>query len=515
MRPGARKKRIRKLPRSRMVGAHPEPPSRLHRLGDLRGQSRRASPPTRIRDRIKQRRRRERRQRPAARPGRLRTLRAPAAHPLHRTHRVAGLPLRRQDHRRMVAASTASASAAVQIDDAVAQAVLAASRQPVSRPPSPRPSGSKPITTVRSPSGAWRSSGPATRRNAPNVATAPSIPTTAWSPAGSKREWEQRLRELETAKAELARREQQRPRALSADERSRLLALGADLAERLEGARPPRRATQGAAAHAARGGHHRSRQGRSTAPHLTLRWRGGALTELDLDLPRSSPAAVRTDEDTIALVRRLAVHYPDAVIAGILNRQERTTAYGHRFTATIVSSLRRHWNIPRFEPPATPPEGELLTIKQAAAALGVATSTVHRWLNDGFIAGEQLTPGAPWRIRLTDELRAALRRRRTAGLPHHVPSHAPAGRLPPDRVAACQARRVRRRPRQARSRKGLRIKVDIGSIPTSSIIPHKLGGSMKQRSKKSARSASTTSGWPRNSSSSTSTAACWALRPAR
>jgi hypothetical protein len=31
---------------------------------------------------------------------------------------------------------------------------------------------------------------------------------------------------------------------------------------------------------------------------------------------------------------------------------------------------------------------------------------VHRWLNDGFIAGEQITPGAPWRIRLTDELKA-------------------------------------------------------------------------------------------------------------
>jgi hypothetical protein len=34
------------------------------------------------------------------------------------------------------------------------------------------------------------------------------------------------------------------------------------------------------------------------------------------------------------------------------------------------------------------------------------TSTIHRWLNDGFIAGEQVTPGAPWQIRITDELRA-------------------------------------------------------------------------------------------------------------
>jgi hypothetical protein len=34
------------------------------------------------------------------------------------------------------------------------------------------------------------------------------------------------------------------------------------------------------------------------------------------------------------------------------------------------------------------------------------TSSIHRWLADGFIAGEQVTPGAPWQIRITDELRA-------------------------------------------------------------------------------------------------------------
>ena len=47
-----------------------------------------------------------------------------------------------------------------------------------------------------------------------------------------------------------------------------------------------------------------------------------------------------------------------------------------------------------------------MTVRQAAVTLGVAPSTIHRALNDGVIAGEQLTPGAPWRIRLTDELRA-------------------------------------------------------------------------------------------------------------
>ena len=46
-----------------------------------------------------------------------------------------------------------------------------------------------------------------------------------------------------------------------------------------------------------------------------------------------------------------------------------------------------------------------MTVERAAQALGLAPSTLHRWLNDGFIAGE-ITPGAPWRIRMTEELRS-------------------------------------------------------------------------------------------------------------
>ena len=55
-----------------------------------------------------------------------------------------------------------------------------------------------------------------------------------------------------------------------------------------------------------------------------------------------------------------------------------------------------------FVPNTDAAAGELLTIKRAATALGVAPSTIHRLINDGIIAGEQITPGAPWRIRLTD-----------------------------------------------------------------------------------------------------------------
>jgi hypothetical protein len=206
------------------------------------------------------------------------------------------------------------------------------------------------------------------------------------------------------AEAELELRERQRPRALTDTERQQLLALGSDLGRVwsaptttdrdrkqllrcmieeviVDVAREQRRAT------------------------LTLRWRGGAISELVVPLPRHQPK-IRTDEDTIALMHRLAVHYDDATIAGILNRQGRRSATGQRFTAQIVSSLRGHWGIARHQPPGDPPDGELLPIAKAADVLGVAPSTLHRWLQAGFIAGEQDTPGAPWRIRVGDQLRS-------------------------------------------------------------------------------------------------------------
>ena len=221
---------------------------------------------------------------------------------------------------------------------------------------------------------------------------------------GLEREWEQALTSLQAAEAELALRERQRPRTLTPVEREQLLALGADLGRVwsaptttdrdrkqllrclieeviLDVAREERRAT------------------------LTVRWRGGAITELAVPLPRHQPT-IRTDEDTIALLQRLAVHYPDATIAGILNRQGRRSATGERFTAIIVGGLRRYRGIPAYQSPAGSPEGEPLPIAKAAEALGVAPSTLHRWLNDGFVAGEQDTPGAPWRIRVNDQLRA-------------------------------------------------------------------------------------------------------------
>ncbi len=221
---------------------------------------------------------------------------------------------------------------------------------------------------------------------------------------GLERDWEKALGVLAQAEAELTLREQQRPKTLTEQERQQLLALGADLGR----------------VWAAPSTTDRDRKQLirclieevildvdrdNDRASVTIRWKGGAITELGVPLPRHQPT-IRTDEDTIELLKRLATHYDDATIAGILNRQGRRSARGERFTQIIVASLRGHRKIPAYTPPAEPPDGELLPVGKAADQLGVAASTIFRWLQAGFIAGEQDTPGAPWRIRVNDQLRA-------------------------------------------------------------------------------------------------------------
>lgn len=275
---------------------------------------------------------------------------------------------------------------------------------------------------------------------------------------GLETQWEKRLHDLAAAEAELERRLQQHPRTLSMEEKSRLRALGSDL--RKVWAAPTTtdrdrkellRTLLEEVIVAVDRPEHRA--------HLTLRWRGGELAEIDLPLPRSQPRGRRTSEDTLSLLRRLAALYPDEVIAGILNRQGRKTASGERFTAVHVGGLRRYRGIPPFQPPAEPPQGEVVSIRKAAQILGMNASTIHRWLAEGFIAGEQVTPGAPWQIRITEELRARIA---PQAPPEYLPMLEATLKLGVSRQTVLQ--RVKRGELQAMlvtsgRRKGLRIKV--------------------------------------------------------
>ena len=217
-------------------------------------------------------------------------------------------------------------------------------------------------------------------------------------------EWENKLHDQHTAEAELARKEQEQRLQLTELQREQIRALGSDL-KRVWKAPTTTDRDRKELLRSLLEEVKISVLPEENKAHMVLRWKTSAVSELDVLWRSLRPAPIRTDEETIELMRRLAVHHPDTVIAGVLNRQGRKTARGESFTANRVASLRSHWKIPCYQAPAQPARGELLTVEAAAKELGVAASTLLRWLNDGFIGGEQVTPGAPWRIRMTNELK--------------------------------------------------------------------------------------------------------------
>jgi DNA invertase Pin-like site-specific DNA recombinase len=129
-------------------------------------------------------------------------------------------------------------------------------------------------------------------------------------------EWEQRLGELAKAEAELARRERKHPGRLTNQQRERIHALGADLTQAWEAPTTTDRDRKELLRTLLQEVNISVDRVENKA-NLTLWWQGGFISGLQVNLWHCKQSPIRTDEDTLALVRRLSQHYPDAVIAGI------------------------------------------------------------------------------------------------------------------------------------------------------------------------------------------------------
>jgi DNA invertase Pin-like site-specific DNA recombinase/transposase-like protein len=234
---------------------------------------------------------------------------------------------------------------------------------------------------------------------------------------GLEAEWEAALQAARDAEAELARREAARPVQLSADERARILAIATDLPALWDAPSTTGRDRK-ELLHTLLDDIVITADDTARTAHLVLHWKGGLTSELTADLPRPKPP-YRTSEDTVSLIARLAAHYDDSMISKVLNQQKRRTATGMSFTPANVATIRKRHGIPPCQGGNAPdPDGEVMSVHQAAAELGITASTLYRWLNDGIVPGEQITPGAPWRIRLTPSIREL------------VADNAPAGWVP-------------------------------------------------------------------------------------
>jgi DNA invertase Pin-like site-specific DNA recombinase len=225
-----------------------------------------------------------------------------------------------------------------------------------------------------------------------------------------ERAWEQRLADLRQAEADLAAQQARRPTTLTAQELTWLQRAGADLRRVFEAstttARERKQLLRAVISEVVV-----TVNAEQRTAELRVIWQGGATSELTMPLTKTGGHFRTTDEDTVALVRRLAVHYDDTQIALILSRQHRRTGTGLAFTRARVASLRVSRGIPACQRKPVVAAGDdavVVGVGPAEQLLGVSKVTIYRWLREGFIVGEQLTPGGPWHLRIDDQVRARI-----------------------------------------------------------------------------------------------------------
>jgi DNA invertase Pin-like site-specific DNA recombinase len=162
---------------------------------------------------------------------------------------------------------------------------------------------------------------------------------------------------------------------------------------------------------------------------LVIHWRGGQHSALRVRKPRTGEHGCSTPEQALAVIRSMAGRWSDQDIAASLNRMGMPTGQGKTWTAHRVSSLRRVRGIHGYR--SAEKNGEWLTLRDAAAQLGVSHHQVRKLIKAGILNSEQIMPDAPHQIRTADlaseQVAAALKQK---GRPCRVDSERQASMFP-------------------------------------------------------------------------------------
>jgi hypothetical protein len=219
-----------------------------------------------------------------------------------------------------------------------------------------------------------------------------------------ERRWNDALEELKSAQEELHRSRQQQGLELTEEQKTQLLALAQDLPKLWKS---PTTSAQD-----------RKRMLRLLLKDITVekrraerkavlhvRWQGGAVEDLSVDLPLPAPDKIRYPEALVNRVRSLAGAMTDAQITATFNQEGLLSAKGKPFTRSMVNWIRYRYGIPA--PPLK--RSEEMTIRQVADRFGVRPGVVYYWIAHGHLPARLLEPGKPYWITLGAEKEAELR----------------------------------------------------------------------------------------------------------
>jgi len=162
---------------------------------------------------------------------------------------------------------------------------------------------------------------------------------------------------------------------------------------------------------------------------LTIHWRGGQHSQLRVRKPKTGEHNCQTPEAALAVMARMATRFPDADIAATLNRMGVRTGQGKTWTAHRVGSIRKVHGMHAYR--SAEKDGAWLTMREAAAKLGVTSHVIRRMIVDGVLPAEQIVQGAPWQIQAKDlEAEPVLAALACKGRPRHLSARAQISMFP-------------------------------------------------------------------------------------
>jgi DNA invertase Pin-like site-specific DNA recombinase len=210
-----------------------------------------------------------------------------------------------------------------------------------------------------------------------------------------ERRWNTALAAVRALEEELEALLRQQPAALSAEERQRLLQMGADLeaawhypaANAVTRKRIVRVVLREVVARV-----------EDDQIQLLLHWQGGDHTRLTVRKNRRGQTRWSVEPETMELIRACARLMPDKAIAGLLNRTGKRTGRLNGWTQSRVRSFRNTHGIAVYADGEWAERGEV-TLTEAARMLNLNPLTVLRQIHAGIIPAEQYCKGAPWVIK--------------------------------------------------------------------------------------------------------------------
>jgi DNA invertase Pin-like site-specific DNA recombinase len=213
-----------------------------------------------------------------------------------------------------------------------------------------------------------------------------------------ERRWNSTLAAVCALDEELQAMIRQRPAALSAEERERLLRMGHDL----ESAWHHPSATAITRKRIIRVVLHEVvARVEDDQIQLLLHWQGGDHTRLTVKKNRRGQTRWSVEPQTTELIWACARLMPDKAIAGMLNRTGKRTGRLNGWTQSRVRSFRNTHGIAVYRDGEWAERGEV-TLTEAARMLDLSPITMLRQLRAGIIPAEQYCKGAPWVIKRRD-----------------------------------------------------------------------------------------------------------------